>query len=130
GWLGIEMLPFVPDAMVEVEDAHPGEFFVDASSASDGGGPDVGAGFLGVDGGPNHSVDGGRVPDADVGPSADGGPADSGEEDSGREVDAETEPEPDACPEDPDKVEPGLCGCGIPENCQQLKVGLVHRYRF
>ena len=23
----------------------------------------------------------------------------------------------DACPEDPDKSEPGECGCGVPEGC-------------
>jgi Concanavalin A-like lectin/glucanases superfamily len=46
-------------------------------------------------------------------------------------------PEPDDCPNDPDKVAPGACGCGVPEapsatkaDCQTLKSLLVHRYDF
>ena len=43
----------------------------------------------------------------------------------------------DQCPEDPDKTEPGVCGCGVPDvdtaqvaGCQGLKDALVHRYSF
>lgn len=45
--------------------------------------------------------------------------------------------EPDACPDDPDKLAPGLCGCGVPDantatraGCQALIDKLVHRYDF
>ncbi len=44
---------------------------------------------------------------------------------------------PDECPDDPNKLSPGVCGCGIPEtsnatlsNCQSLKDALLHRYDF
>jgi hypothetical protein len=40
------------------------------------------------------------------------------------------QPPEDACPNDPNKVAPGQCGCGFPESCVQLKAGLVHRYNF
>lgn len=36
----------------------------------------------------------------------------------------------DACPNDPDKLSPGQCGCGVPESCVELKAGLAHRYSF
>jgi len=36
----------------------------------------------------------------------------------------------DACPTDPDKLEPGECGCGVPEACAPLKAALLHRYSF
>ena len=43
----------------------------------------------------------------------------------------------DACPDDPDKTEPGVCGCGVPDvdtaqvaGCTGLKNALVHRYSF
>lgn len=36
----------------------------------------------------------------------------------------------DACPADPNKLEPGQCGCGVSELCVDLKAGLVHRYSF
>jgi hypothetical protein len=36
----------------------------------------------------------------------------------------------DACPEDPEKLAPGECGCGIPETCAALQAGLIHRYNF
>jgi hypothetical protein len=43
----------------------------------------------------------------------------------------------DACPDDPDKTEPGICGCGVPDvdtalvaGCTGLKNALVHRYSF
>ena len=43
----------------------------------------------------------------------------------------------DDCPDDPDKVEPGECGCGIPEvatatlaDCHSLEAALAHRYDF
>jgi hypothetical protein len=36
----------------------------------------------------------------------------------------------DECPEDEEKVEPGACGCGVPESCADLKAALVHRYDF
>jgi hypothetical protein len=37
----------------------------------------------------------------------------------------------DQCPEDPDKTEPGQCGCGVSDvACQSLIDALVHRYSF
>jgi hypothetical protein len=43
----------------------------------------------------------------------------------------------DACPNDPNKTAPGVCGCGIPEQdsgtsagCLGLRAALVHRYNF
>jgi len=43
----------------------------------------------------------------------------------------------DACPSDPAKTAPGLCGCGFPDtdtqtlaSCKGLKTALVHRYDF
>jgi hypothetical protein len=46
-------------------------------------------------------------------------------------------PGPDACPDDPNKTEPGVCGCGIPDaptatmtDCKTLKAKLAHRYDF
>jgi hypothetical protein len=44
---------------------------------------------------------------------------------------------PDACPNDPAKLQPGKCGCGVPDvatatisDCAPLKAKLVHRYDF
>jgi hypothetical protein len=46
-------------------------------------------------------------------------------------------PVADACPQDPAKTAPGVCGCGFPDadtaklaGCQGLKSALVHRYDF
>jgi hypothetical protein len=43
----------------------------------------------------------------------------------------------DECPDDPDKLAPGKCGCGIPDkstatmtDCVSLKAKLAHRYDF
>ncbi|HEY3494415.1 MAG TPA: LamG domain-containing protein [Polyangiaceae bacterium] len=43
----------------------------------------------------------------------------------------------DACPDQPDKVAPGLCGCEIPDedradlaSCTGLREALIHRYSF
>jgi len=43
----------------------------------------------------------------------------------------------DACPSDPAKTAPGVCGCGLPDadtatlaSCKGLKSALVHRYDF
>lgn len=37
----------------------------------------------------------------------------------------------DDCPNDDEKIYPGVCGCGIPEErCRPLKDALVHRYAF
>jgi hypothetical protein len=36
----------------------------------------------------------------------------------------------DACPDDPDKLVPGECGCGVAETCAALKAALIHRYAF
>jgi hypothetical protein len=37
----------------------------------------------------------------------------------------------DDCPDDDEKVYPGVCGCGIAEErCSPLKAALVHRYAF
>jgi hypothetical protein len=44
---------------------------------------------------------------------------------------------PDECPDDPNKVEPGVCGCGLPDaatatlaSCKTLVAKLLHRYDF
>lgn len=46
-------------------------------------------------------------------------------------------PEPDTCPEDPDKLAPGACGCGLPDDdtatladCRDIEAVLAHRYDF
>lgn len=37
----------------------------------------------------------------------------------------------DCCPDDPNKTEPGVCGCGVDEAlCLTLKTALLHRYSF
>jgi hypothetical protein len=36
----------------------------------------------------------------------------------------------DGCPDDPDKLTPGQCGCGVAETCAALQAALVHRYNF
>jgi hypothetical protein len=36
----------------------------------------------------------------------------------------------DACPDDTNKLEPGQCGCGVPESCAELEAALAHRYSF
>jgi hypothetical protein len=36
----------------------------------------------------------------------------------------------DECPDDQEKVEPGACGCGVPESCVDLRDALLHRYSF
>jgi hypothetical protein len=36
----------------------------------------------------------------------------------------------DACPDDPEKLAPGQCGCGVAETCVALEGGLIHRYNF
>lgn len=62
---------------------------------------------------------------------ADGGDAPSGGGDGG------AAPERDDCPNDPDKLAPGRCGCGVPDvgtatqaGCQSLVDKLIHRYDF
>jgi hypothetical protein len=44
---------------------------------------------------------------------------------------------PDECPDDPDKLQPGVCGCGLPDvatatlaSCKTLVSKLLHRYDF
>jgi hypothetical protein len=46
-------------------------------------------------------------------------------------------PTTDECPDDPDKLAPGTCGCGVPDDdpdthadCESLKASLLHRYDF
>jgi hypothetical protein len=48
-----------------------------------------------------------------------------------------SDPVSDACPNDPAKTAPGVCGCGFPDadtaklaSCKGLKSALVHRYDF
>lgn len=45
--------------------------------------------------------------------------------------------EPDLCPDDPDKLAPGACGCGLPDedtaalaDCREIEAALVHHYDF
>ncbi len=86
----------------------------------------------GVAGG-TGSVSGG-VPNAGAGGSGMVEPP-AGASDGGAGTGTGTEP--DACPDDPDKTAPGVCGCGIPDaptatmtDCKTLKAKLAHRYDF
>ena len=72
------------------------------------------------------------MPNAGTGGSAGEPPVDPGMAGAGG-----SPSEPDDCPEDPDKLAPGTCGCGVPDapgttkaDCQTLKSLLVHRYDF
>jgi hypothetical protein len=73
------------------------------------------------------SPGGGAGAAAGAGPGGQGGAAGEGG----------APPEPDNCPNDPAKVSPGKCGCGVPEvdtptlaTCQKLVSKLLHRYDF
>jgi hypothetical protein len=46
-------------------------------------------------------------------------------------------PDADTCPDDPNKLAPGACGCGFPDentatlaDCRDIEAALVHRYDF
>jgi hypothetical protein len=62
--------------------------------------------------------------DATAGENGAGGVSDAGGEGGGGGI------PPDQCPEDDDKMDPGECGCGVPEICSELEEALVHRYSF
>lgn len=82
--------------------------------------------------------------------STSGSPAQGGSSPvtGGMTGDAGSEPDPpsggeggtppqDDCPDDPSKLAPGVCGCGIPDvattelsDCASLKAALIHRYDF
>jgi hypothetical protein len=128
---------------------------VDAGGAGADAGTDAGADAAtdaGADSGPDAAVDAGADASTDAGADAstDAG-ADAATDaaaDSGPDaaVDAGADAGPDAaadagdagsdaaviddCPNDATKTAPGLCGCGIPENCAGLISALAHRYRF
>lgn len=81
----------------------------------------------GTSGAGGSSAQGGSGGDTSSG-GADDPPANGGEGGA---------PVADDCPDDPDKVEPGECGCGVPEvataklaDCHGLKTALRHRYDF
>lgn len=95
-----------------------------SGSGGSGAGPNVaGAGAAANSGAPaiGGSVGGGQGGDGTPGSSGAGGePA-----------------EPDDCPDDPAKVSPGECGCGVPDlatadlaDCQGIKAALIHHYDF
>jgi hypothetical protein len=90
-------------------------------SAGKGGGPSP-SGSSGSDGsgGSSGSSGGSAANDAGTGGLGGDGPTDS-----------------DECPDDPGKIEPGTCGCGVPDDdpdtssdCESLKAVLLHRYDF
>ena len=101
-----------------------------SGSGANGGGGARDSSTAGAGGSSGVNADGGRdarVPaDADaqvVGPSQDAGDGAPGK--------------PDECPDDPNKLTPGQCGCGVPEvstptlaDCHVLKSKLIHRYDF
>jgi hypothetical protein len=75
--------------------------------------------------------------ESDASDESDAAAVDSGAEDGGVDAGADTQVPTDNCPEDPDKTEPGVCGCGIPDtdtggiaSCTGLISAIVHRYRF
>lgn len=78
---------------------------------------------------------GGTVsPSAGAGATAGGQAGGAGE---GGDGEGGAPPEPDACPNDADKLSPGKCGCGVPDvdtatlaACQKLIGKLLHRYDF
>jgi hypothetical protein len=76
----------------------------DGASANDEGGLLADSGG-GMDGSESGAAGGGGAAGSDGGPT-------------------------DGCPNDPVKTAPGICGCGVPESCVELKNALVHRYRF
>ncbi len=90
------------------------------SGTSTGGTPEPQAGTTATGGAGTSSVGGtGGAP-----------PTDGGEG-------GEPSPGVDACPTDPNKTAPGVCGCGLPDadtatlaGCASLKAALVHRYDF
>jgi len=114
-----------------------------------GGGPALDSGVM-TDSGV-VMMDGGAVMDSggvidsgvvmDSGVVVDSGSSDAATEasiDAGTDAGADAGCEPscvvDLCPSDPNKTEPGECGCGVDEagaaNCAALRTSLLHRYRF
>ncbi len=110
----------------------------DAGTALDGSTGDEPA----ADGGPTRDAsppgDGGTDGRADggTGDAATDSGAGHDDRDAGVDEDAGSAPTPpeDLCPDDPDKLAPGSCGCGESEDfaatCDALAGGLVHRYRL
>ncbi len=119
----------------------PAEGGTTAGSVSSSGNPSVGSsvstsgsGGSATDGGMGASAGEGAVGSGggSVGGSASGGPGEAGEA-----GEAGASGHADTCPNDPDKLEPGMCGCGVPDvatatlaACSALKAKLLHRYDF
>lgn len=108
-----------------------------AGAQANGAGSNVG-GASGSVGGSSVSHAGSSAGSLSGGSNAGGSPAvepPGGEGGDGGEGGAA--PQPDDCPNDPAKLVPGACGCGVPEapsatksDCQSLKGLLLHRYDF
>ena len=102
----------------------------DAAAGAGGSGGSLLAGDGGNSGSPE--TDGAPANDegglfADSGSGIDG--SDGGAAGAGGAAGSDGGPT-DGCPNDPAKTAPGICGCGVPESCVELKNALVHRYRF
>jgi hypothetical protein len=84
---------------------------------SGSGGTLSGAGGTGATGGTSEASGGSSGASGSAGSAGSGGSGGGGV---------------DACPDDPAKMDPGGCGCGVEEDpaCASLKEALIHRYAF
>ncbi len=93
-----------------------------------GGGGTASSGTAGAIGGSEvggtGGIAGGTSPDSAGADNAGGAAPDMNSAGAGGQ------PPDDACPNDPNKLEPGQCGCGVAESCVGLKAALAHRYSF
>ena len=128
----------VPGVSSDEVDGQAGDGAGDAASGS---GPAAGgsagtsvssAGSAAVTGGVSPSAGSTTMPSAGTGGGAGEAPV---EPETGGAGGAPSEP--DDCPSDPNKLAPGVCGCGVPDapsatkaDCQTLKSLLIHRYDF
>lgn len=119
---------------------------VSAGSSSDPGGraADGGSSAAGNagSGGGSATVAGTSSGGTGVAPRTEGGAAGAlgGESGAGQEGlggESGAPPVSDDCPDDPAKLKPGTCGCGIPDtatatlaDCTTVKKKLIHRYDF
>jgi hypothetical protein len=101
-----------------------------SGAQSNGAGPSVGGASGGV-GGSSAAQAGSSAGTLLGGSSAGGEPEPAGGGEGG------APPLADDCPNDPNKVEPGECGCGVPDapsatlaDCRTLESLLIHRYDF
>jgi Concanavalin A-like lectin/glucanases superfamily len=140
-----EVSPRAPDdagsasASGEANAADAGEGATDPPAAGKdaGAGGAVSGGSLGAQAGSGGAVSGGSL-GAQAGSGGTVSSGDAGEpgtEPQGGESAAI--PPTDLCPEDPEKVAPGYCGCGVSDepgptqaDCRTLRSLLAHRYDF